>query len=109
MVVTLAFLVLLVSAADHWTTFLCLDRPVAGWTVTEANPISRWLFEAIGLAPGLWIDSAVTLLGMLFLVRTRLVPEELKVLFLAVVIASTAYAVHNNLGALYELGLSPLG
>ncbi|MAE96882.1 MAG: hypothetical protein CL910_19715 [Deltaproteobacteria bacterium] len=109
MVVTLAFLVLLVSAADHWTTYLCLRAPVAGWQVAEANPISAWLFEVIGLSPGLWLDSVATLIGMIFLIRTPLVPEEVKVLFLAVVVGTTAYAVDNNLDALFKLGLSPLG
>ncbi len=107
MVVVLALLVLLASAADHWTTFVCLQNPLEG--VTEANPISRWLFAGIGLAPGLWLDSLVTLLGMTFLVKTPLVPEELKVLFLSVVLFGTGYAVHNNLGAIQQLGLSVLG
>lgn len=109
MVVFLALFVLAFSAADHWTTYLCLREPVLGWQVTEANPISAFLFEVIGLGPGLWIDTVATLIGMAFLVRTRLVPEEVKVLFLFVVVASTAYAVQNNLGALHQLGLSPLG
>jgi len=98
---------LLASAADHWTTFLCLQYPLEG--VTEANPISRWLFAGIGLAPGLLLDSLVTILGMTFLVKTRLVPEELKLLFLGVVLVGTGYAVHNNLGAIQQLGLSIFG
>ena len=77
--------------------------------MSEANPISRWLFEAIGLGPALWVDSLATVIGMVFLVKTRLVPEELKLLFLAVVFAGTTYAVHNNLGAVETLGLALLG
>ena len=49
----LALLTLFMTAADHWTTWLCLHRPVEGWKVTEANPISDWLFGAVGLVPGL--------------------------------------------------------
>ena len=109
MIPLLAWTVLLVSAMDHWTTYLCLRQPVSGWQVTEANPISAWLFQMVGLNQGLWLDTAFTVLGIAFLVRTRRVPEELKLLFLAVVVASTAYAVHNNLEAIYRLGLSPLG
>ena len=78
--------------------------------IIGSNPTSVVsAFEVIGLAPGLWIDTVATVIGMAFLVRTRLVPEEVKVLFLFVVVASTAYAVQNNLGALHQLGLSPLG
>ncbi len=109
MVVLLALVVLLVSGADHWTTYLCLRDPVVGWTVTEANPISAWLFENVGLSSGLWLDTVATVAGMLFLIRTRMVPEEVKLLFLAVVIGSTAYAVDNNLDAIFQLGLSPFG
>lgn len=107
MVVVLALLVLLASAADHWTTWVCLRTPLAG--VSEANPLSRWLFAGLGLAPGLWFDSLVTVIGMGFLVKTRLVPEELKLLFLTVVLFGTGYAVHNNLGAIRQLGLSVVG
>ena len=109
MVPILALFVLLVSAADHWTTYLCLRAPVDGWRVLEANPISAWLFEWVGLGGGLWIDSVATLAGMAYLIRTPRVPEEVKLLFLTVVVGSTAYAVDNNLDALFRLGLSPLG
>jgi len=105
----LAILTLLVSAADHWTTYLCLRAPVAGWQVDEANPIADWLFESYGLVQGLMIDSAVTLLAVAYLLVTRQVPRYAKGLFFAVVIAWTGFAVVNNLQAIRALGLSPLG
>lgn len=104
-----ALATLLISAADHWTTYLCLRQPVAGWQVTEANPIAVWLFDAVGLVPGLMVDSAVTLAAVIFLVVTRTVPQLAKGLFFALVIAWTAIAVVNNLRAVEALGLSPLG
>ena len=55
----IAFATLVLSAADHWTTYLCLRNPVTGWDVSEANPISDWLFSGIGLVPGLLVDSAI--------------------------------------------------
>jgi len=105
----LAILTLLVSAADHWTTYLCLRTPVAGWRVTEANPIADWLFESYGLVEGLMIDSAITLLAVAYLLTTRKVPRLAKGMFFAVVIAWTGFAVLNNLQAIQALGLSPLG
>ena len=104
-----ALLTLLVSAADHWTTYLCLRSPVPGWQVTEANPIAVWLFDALGLIPGLLVDSAVTLAAVSFLVVTRTVPQLAKILFFALVIAWTTLAVANNLRAVEALGISPLG
>jgi hypothetical protein len=101
----LALLVVLLSAVDHWTTFLCLRAPVAGWHVVEANPIADWLFLRLGLVPGLALDSAVTLLALAFLMRTRIVPHPVKLAFLGVVAAGTAWAVANNLEALRQLGL----
>ena len=105
----LAILTLLVSAMDHWTTYLCLRSPVEGWRVTEANPIADALFQSYGLVQGLLIDSAITVLAVAFLLTTRRLPTLAKGLFLGAVIAWTALAVVNNLHAIEVMGLSPLG
>ena len=105
----LVLLTLMLTAADHWTTFVCLRRPVAGWSVTEANPISDWLFATLGLVPGLLVDSAATLGAIAFLVTTDLVPKPAKGLIFAAVVTWTGYAVVNNVQAITALGLSPLG
>ena len=105
----LALLTLLVSAADHWTTYLCLRHPVPGWSVSEGNPLADWLFANAGLVPGLMIDSAVTVGGVVFLVATKNVPAVAKALFFTLVIAWTTLAVLNNLQAIDALGLSALG
>jgi len=105
----LAAVALVVSLADHWTTYLCLRSSVAGWSVLEANPLADWLFSTVGLAQGLLVDTTLTVAALVFLVSTRRLPEAVKLLFLGVVIASTSYAVANNLEAIFRLGLSPLG
>lgn len=105
----LAIAALAMTAADHWTTYVCLRQPVSGWHVTEANPISGWLFEAVGLVPGLLVDSAVTVSAVAFLLTTRHVPDLVKKAFFGLVIASTGYAVINNYGAIHALGISSLG
>lgn len=105
----LATLILLLSAADHWTTYLCLRQPIEGWTVTEANPIAEWLFSTVGLVPGLLIDSAITVWAIAFLLTTQRLPRAVKLGFFSLVAAWTAHAVFNNLQAIASLGLSPLG
>ncbi len=105
----LALLTLLVTAADHWTTYLCLHGPVPGWTVSEANPISDWLFQSVGLVPGLVLDSGITVLAVLFLATTPLIPQRAKGFIFTFAVAWTGYAVVNNLQALAAMGLSPLG
>jgi hypothetical protein len=105
----LASLTLLLSAADHWTTYLCLRAPVAGWQVAEANPLAEWLFGNLGLVPGLLVDSIVTVLAVMFLLTTTQIPLLAKRLFFGLVIAGTGVAVVNNLIAIRSLGLSPLG
>ena len=105
----LALATLLVSAADHWTTYLCLRNVSPGWQVAEANPVAEWLFSTAGLVPGLLIDSAVTICGVAFLLVTRSVPVAAKGMFFVLVIAWTTLAVANNLRAIEALGLSPLG
>jgi len=105
----LASLTLLLTAADHWTTYLCLRAPVEGWAVTEANPIAEWLFEAVGLLPGLMIDSVLTIFAIAFLLTTPRLSKIIKSGFFACVVFGTCYAVANNLEAIRMLGLSPLG
>ena len=102
-------LALLLSAADHWTTYLCLRTPIAGWEVTEANPLAAWLFHSLGLVEGLLLDSAVTVLAMGFLWTTPRLPRSAKLGFLGIVIAWTGAAVLNNMRALDALSLSLAG
>jgi hypothetical protein len=106
MIPLLALVVAVLSAADHWTTWLCLRAPVSGWTVTEANPIADWLFRHVGLVEGLALDSLVTVIALAFLVRTRRVPPRVKLAFLCLVIVVTGGAVVSNVEALEVLGLS---
>ncbi len=105
----LAILTLLLTAADHWTTYLCLRAPVDGWAVTEANPIAAGLFDAVGLVPGLMIDSVVTIFAIAFLLTTPRLPKILKGGFFVCVAFWTLYAVVNNLEAIRMLGISPMG
>jgi hypothetical protein len=105
----LAILTLVLSAADHWTTYLCLRAPVSGWQVAEANPLADWLFSSFGLVPGLLIDSGITIAAVLFLLTTTQIPNLTKGLFFGLVITGTSVAVYNNWLAITALGLSPLG
>ena len=108
-VYVLAIATLALSAADHWTTYVCLRQPVSGWQVIEANPISDWLFQTVGLVPGLLIDSLVTVSAVAFLLTTRRLPDFAKKAFFGLVVATTGYAVINNYRAIDALGISPLG
>jgi hypothetical protein len=109
MVHGMALLTVLLSAADHWTTYLCLRRPLPGWEVSEANPIADWLFHNLGLVEGLLLDSAVTLAAVLFLLGTGHLTPASKLLFFGFVSAWTGYAVVNNIQAISTMGLSLLG
>ena len=109
MLPVLVLLLLLLTAADHWTTYLCLRQPVPGWQVSEANPLAGWLFERLGLVEGILLDSLVTLAAAGYLLATPRVPRVAKGLFLATVSAWSGWAVANNLDALATLGLSPWG
>jgi hypothetical protein len=105
----LAGVTLLLTGADHWTTYVCLRLPVDGWEVVEANPLADWLFGIAGLVPGLVIDSLITLAAIGFLVTTSRFAPGIKLSLLAFIASTTGYAVFNNLLAIRELGLSPLG
>jgi hypothetical protein len=105
----MALLTLLLSVADHWTTYLCLRTPLAGWEVTEANPIADWLFGSVGLVPGLLVDSVLTLGAVFFLLTTRRVSKLAKLCFFGLIAAWTGFAVINNLQAISTIGLSLAG
>jgi hypothetical protein len=102
-----AITTILMTGADHWTTYVCLQAPVDGWSVVEANPIAEWLFGWAGLGNGLVIDSIVTLGAVLFLSTTDIFGRTLKISLLAVITMSTGYAVINNLAAISRMGLAP--
>jgi hypothetical protein len=102
----LVLLLLLFTAADHWTTWRCLGVGTPDWILTEANPVADWLFQSVGLVPGLWLDSAVTLAALAFLIHTRRVPTGWKHAFLWVAIGVTGLAVANNLRALEAAGIA---
>jgi len=98
---------LVLTCADHLTTYLCLHAPIEGWIVGEANPVAEYLFAQVGLGPGLVIDTLLTLIGVLFLAQTPLFALRYRIATLAVIAASTGFAVVNNLGAISRMGLLP--
>lgn len=109
MLFILLALTLLLSCADHWTTYLCLTADVPGWEVSEANPLADWLFRHAGLVGGLLIDTAVTIVALAFLATTERLPHLLKLAFLSFAVFWTGYAVANNVQAAQTMGLSLLG
>lgn len=101
----LAALALLFALLDHVTTWLCLRAPVPGWEVREANPIAAWLFGRVGLVEGLALDTIVTLGAVIVVAEARRVPQAAKLGLLGMLIATSAFAVANNLQVIQEIGL----
>jgi hypothetical protein len=99
--IALGILVVLLNVADNTTTFLCLHAPVPGYEVAEANPAAAWLFDTIGLVPGLVFEMAVTTAAIAFLVATTHVPHRLKIALLAVLAALPLWAVINNVWVIH--------
>jgi hypothetical protein len=109
MLTMLAAITLVLTALDHWTTYLCLTQHVPGWRISEGNPLAAWLFSSVGLVPGLAIDTAITLCAVGMLVRTGLLPRGAKGACLLLLVTTTGVAVLNNFGAIHTLGIPPLG
>jgi hypothetical protein len=101
----LAAAVVLLSTADHFTTYWCLTADAPGLSVSEGNPLAAWLFERLGMVPGLLFDSAVTIAAVTFLVVTHRFSRSLKLLLLGCIVTTTAWAVANNVEAMWQLGL----
>ena len=105
----LAIATLLVSAADHWTTYVCLRAPVPNWHVTEANPLADWLFQNLGLVNGLLLDSGLTLAAVAFLITTPRLPDWAKRGVFTLLIGVTGFAAVSNYQAIRTMGLSLFG
>ena len=99
----LAALAFLSNAADNLTTYLCLRSPVEGFEIYEANPIAAWGFELLGLAAGLWLETALCAAAILFLLHSQLFSFRARMTLLAVLGVLPAGAAANNLLVMREL------
>jgi len=102
----LASLAIVLNLLDNLTTYLCLNQPIPGFEVFEANPLAAWGFSAMGLQEGLLLESLVSTAAVLFLVVTRHVPLRGKLAVLGIMAALPAWAVANTLQVMREIGLS---
>ncbi len=101
----LGALVLVFNSLDNATTYMCLHQTVPGFDVIEANPLARWLFDAVGLVEGLVFESMVTLSAVAFLVMTRMIPTRVRNVLLVVLAVLPAWAVVNNLKVMAAIGV----
>ncbi len=62
--------VLLLIVGDCVSTYYCLTTPSPGIRVWEANPLAEWLFQKVGLVPGLALHVVVK--GILLVLLYRL-------------------------------------
>ena len=104
--IALGVLVVLLNLADNTTTFLCLRAPIAGFELAEANPAAAWLFDAIGLVPGLVLEMAVTIVAVWFLVATTHLSPRVKLALLVVLALLPAWAALNNAFVIHATGVS---
>lgn len=102
----LGILVLLFNVADNATTFLCLRQPVPGYEVFEANPVARWLFDAIGLTEGLALEMAITTGAVAFLIWTGRISHPARLLLLGILTVLPAWASANNLMVMQAVDLT---
>ena len=99
-------LVLAFNLLDNATTYVCLDQPVPGYEVVEANPLARWLFDNLGLLEGLILETALTGAAVVFLVVSPALSSRLRIGILALLVALPALASWNNLQVIDELGIA---
>jgi len=100
-----AGLAFLFALLDHFTTWLCLRTPIAGWEIHEANPLAAWLFERVGLVEGLAIDTGVTALALVLVAYSARLPRAARLSLLGLLIGTSAFAVANNFDVIQQIGL----
>lgn len=103
--IALGVLVVLLNLADNTTTFLCLRAPVPGYEMAEANPAAAWLFDTVGLLPGLVLEMGLTTAAIVFLVYTTHVPPRLKFWLLVILAALPLWAAINNAFVIHATNL----
>ena len=102
----LCALALALALVDHATTYFCLRTPqAAAGLVAEGNPLAAWLFERMGVGPGLLLDTAVTALALGILLRTSRLPGALRLALAGSVAVASGLAAVNNLLVAARLGL----
>lgn len=102
----LAGILMAVTLGDAYTTWACLHEPVPCWEVLEWNPVAEWLFETLGLVPGLVVDSVITLVAALWVARTTKIATPLKVSYFTLGIIVTSWAVCHNYQGMVEIGIA---
>jgi hypothetical protein len=101
----LAASVLFFNLLDNLTTYICLREPVPGYQVTEVNPLADWLFQAVGLVPGLVFDFALTLVVVVFVATSSVKSLGVRLIILGALSLLSAYASVNNLIVMFQIGL----
>lgn len=101
---SLGTLAIFANFFDSWTTHRCLYKPFEGYIVVEANPFAQFIFNAIGLGPGLLLDLAITIGLILLVTQTRIFSDWAKVLLLLLLGLPPAYAAWNNYQVMQMIG-----
>jgi hypothetical protein len=102
---TLIAVFMALTLADAYTTWACLHAPIPGWEVWEWNFMAAWLFEHLGLVPGLVVDGILTILVLGWIGITKRVTTKFKVIFMLGSIAVTCWAVYSNYQGMIEMRL----
>jgi hypothetical protein len=103
--IALGLAVVVFNLLDNATTFLCLRSPVEGFEVIEANPFARFVFDAVGLLPGLAFETLITTATVAFLVFTPRLSPPLRYAVLAILTLLPAWASVNNLLVMRAIGI----
>lgn len=103
--IALGLAVVAFNLLDNTTTFLCLRSPVEGFEVVEANPFARFVFDSVGLVPGLAFETLITTATVAFLVFTPRLSRGLRYAVLAILTLLPAWASVNNLLVMRAVGI----
>lgn len=94
------------AIADAVTTYYALTKPTLDHVeAVEANPITAWMFDAVGLVPGLVVSTMLPVAVFFWFAKTERAPYKAKFLLLLFAVAITTYAASNNLAILLTPGI----
>jgi hypothetical protein len=99
-------LLYLLVIGDCVSTYLCLTTVSDSYAAWESNPISAWIFQQLGLIPGLVAMLVVKGFGVLIL---NVMSKKNKSNYIVILVGMlgavliTGYVNYNNWGVYYHL------
>ncbi len=99
-------LLYLLIVGDCVSTYFCLTASTSAYRVWEGNPVTNWLFQWVGLVPGLVLLAVAKAVGLFYLFAVAKTGRVYYLLILIGMLGATliaGYVNYNNWSVYYHI------